>query len=47
MSLFIAGQAFPRPEDYAAAKVAVFVASLVAGIAGGFILWPRTTEEAG
>ena len=47
MSLFIAGQAFPRPEDYAAAKVAVFVASLVAGIAGAFILWPRTTEEAG
>jgi NhaA family Na+:H+ antiporter len=47
MSLFIAGQAFPHPEDYAAAKVAVFVASLVAGVAGVLILWPRTTEEAG
>ena len=34
MSLFIAGQAFPNPEDYAAAKIAIFLASLVAGAAG-------------
>ncbi len=45
MSLFIAGQAFPHAEDYAAAKIAVFVASLVAGIAGVLILWPRRTEQ--
>lgn len=45
MSLFIAGQAFSDPGDYAAAKIAVFLASLVAGVAGGLILWPRSTEE--
>ena len=29
MSLFIAGQAFPEPDDFAAAKIAVFAASVV------------------
>ena len=38
MSLFIAGQAFPAAEDFAAAKIAIFVASLVAGVAGVVIL---------
>lgn len=45
MSLFIAGQAFSDQGDYAAAKIAVFLASLIAGIAGVLILWPRSTEE--
>jgi NhaA family Na+:H+ antiporter len=39
MSLFIAGQAFPSPSDFAAAKIAVFAASIVAAIAGVAILW--------
>ena len=34
MSLFIAGQAFQNPRDYVAAKIAIFIASLVAGVAG-------------
>jgi NhaA family Na+:H+ antiporter len=41
MSLFIAGQAFPNPMDYAAAKVAIFLASLLAGGLGTTVLWPR------
>jgi hypothetical protein len=45
MSLFIAGQAFHNPRDYVAAKIAIFMASVVAGIAGVLILWPRRTEE--
>ena len=34
MSLFIAGQAFSQPVDFAAAKIAVFAASLVASALG-------------
>jgi NhaA family Na+:H+ antiporter len=45
MSLFIAGQAFPDPADYAAAKIAIFIASLVAGVLGSAILYPRRREE--
>ena len=42
MSLFIAGQAFAVAEDFAAAKIAVFVASIVSAIIGVAILWrPR------
>ena len=41
MSLFIAGQAFPNSADFAAAKVAIFAASLIAGVLGVLILWPR------
>jgi NhaA family Na+:H+ antiporter len=41
MSLFIAGVAFPEATDYAAAKIAIFFASLVAGTLGVLILWPR------
>ena len=47
MSLFIAGQALPRPEDYAAAKIAIFIASLIAASLGTIILYPRRREEAG
>jgi Na+:H+ antiporter, NhaA family len=41
MSLFIASQAFPNPADFAAAKIAIFIASLIAGTAGIAILWAR------
>jgi catechol 2,3-dioxygenase-like lactoylglutathione lyase family enzyme len=34
MSLFIAGQAFPVTVDFAAAKVAVFAASIVSAVIG-------------
>jgi NhaA family Na+:H+ antiporter len=38
MSLFIAGAAFPDPADFAAAKVAIFLASLLAATLGVLIL---------
>jgi NhaA family Na+:H+ antiporter len=41
MSLFIASQAFPIPAEFAAAKIAIFIASLIAGAAGLTILWAR------
>jgi NhaA family Na+:H+ antiporter len=41
MSLFIAGEAFPVSADFAAAKIAIFTASLIAGITGTVILWPK------
>jgi Na+/H+ antiporter NhaA len=41
VSLFIAGEAFPDPMDYTAAKIAIFLASFVAGGLGAVILWPR------
>lgn len=44
MSLFIAGQAFPDAGDFAAAKIAVFIASILAGVVGAAILWPRKKE---
>lgn len=34
MSLFIAGQAFPGASEFAAAKIAIFMASIIAGAAG-------------
>lgn len=39
MSLFIAGQAFPAVADFAAAKIAVFGASVVSAIIGVVVLW--------
>ena len=45
MSLFIAGEAFPFGTEYAAAKIAIFVASLAAGAAGVAILCSRTGER--
>ena len=39
MSLFIAGQAFSVAEDFAAAKIAVFAASVLSAIVGVAILW--------
>ena len=38
MSLFIAGEAFPVPSDFAAAKIAVFGASILSAIIGTVIL---------
>jgi Na+:H+ antiporter, NhaA family len=39
MSLFIAGQAFSAEADFSAAKIAVFVASVLSAIAGVTVLW--------
>ena len=41
MSLFIAGVAFPDTTVYAAAKIAIFLASLIAGTLGVLILWSK------
>ena len=40
-SLFIAGQAFPTPKDYAAAKISIFLASFIAGGLATMVLLPR------
>jgi NhaA family Na+:H+ antiporter len=45
MSLFIAGLAFPDAAVYAAAKIAIFIASLIAAVLGMIILYPRRHEE--
>ena len=45
MSLFIAGQALDG-ADYAAAKLAIFAASLVAGVLGVGILWSAPSATA-
>jgi len=39
MSLFIAGEAFPVAQDFAAAKIAVFAASALSAIAGIIVLF--------
>jgi len=39
MSLFIAGQAFPSADDFAASKIAILAASFCAGTIGTIILW--------
>ena len=46
MSLFIAGQAFPDAADFASAKIAIFIASIVAGVIGTLILLPKQKAEA-
>ena len=45
MSLFIAGLAFPNPADYAGAKIAIFIASVIAAVLGTIILYRRREEE--
>jgi len=45
MSLFIAAQAFPDAADFAAAKIAIFLASVVASGVGVAILWRRRRES--
>jgi NhaA family Na+:H+ antiporter len=46
MSLFIAGQSFPDASDFAAAKIAVFSASVLAALIGVGLLWTAKTPEA-
>lgn len=46
MSLYISGKAFPDDGDFAAAKIAVFIASTLAAVVGTAILWPRRADEA-
>lgn len=41
MSLFIASEAFMVPTDFAAAKIAIFIASIVTGVSGTIILWKK------
>ena len=45
MSLFIAGQAFPAAADFAAAKIAVFAASVLSSIIGVALLWGAAPPE--
>jgi len=47
MSLFIAGQSFAMAADFAAAKIAVFVASVLAAVTGVAILWGAPATRAG
>ena len=44
MSLFISGQAFPLPSDFAAAKIAVFTASIVSALIGVAVLWNARSQ---
>jgi NhaA family Na+:H+ antiporter len=46
MSLFIAGRSFPDDSDFAAAKVGIFLASLIAGALGTALLWRRSGSDA-
>jgi NhaA family Na+:H+ antiporter len=45
MSLFIAGEAFPIPSDFAAVKIAVFMSSGIAAAAGVAVLWYAGRRE--
>jgi NhaA family Na+:H+ antiporter len=47
MSLFIAGQALPAANEFAAAKIAVFAASVVSAVIGVAVLWsaPPSKEK--
>jgi NhaA family Na+:H+ antiporter len=45
MSLFIAGQAFPQPSDFAAAKIAVFLASVLSAVIGVALLWSAPPQD--
>jgi NhaA family Na+:H+ antiporter len=47
MSLFIAGEAFADPGDFAAAKIAVFAASIFSALAGVALLWRARPREDG
>lgn len=45
MSLFIAGQSFPGASDFAAAKIAVFIASVLSAVIGVAILWNSAEQR--
>jgi NhaA family Na+:H+ antiporter len=42
---WIAGEAFPEMADYAAAKIAIFIASLIAALLGLSILLPKNRSD--
>ena len=44
MSLYISAKAFPDEADFAAAKIGVFLASLIAGGLGTMVLWRRVGD---
>lgn len=46
MSLYIAHKAFPDESDFAAAKVGIFLASLIAGGIGTALLWRAAGSQA-
>ncbi len=46
MSLLIASESFANPADFAAAKIAVFAASILAAIIGTGILWRESRQAA-
>jgi NhaA family Na+:H+ antiporter len=43
-SLFIAGQAFPADAEFAAAKIAVFAASVLSALIGAGLLWAAARD---
>ena len=43
--LTLVGLAFTNAADYVAAKIAIFIASLIAAVLGTIILYPRRHEE--
>jgi NhaA family Na+:H+ antiporter len=45
MSLFVAGQAFPVAADFAAAKIAVFAASVLSALIGMALLWNASSRS--
>jgi NhaA family Na+:H+ antiporter len=45
MSLFIAGQAFPAAADFAAAKIAIFAASILSALVGVAVLWAAARAD--
>lgn len=45
MSLFIASEAFPEAPDFAAAKLAIFCASIISAIIGVVVLWGSNQNE--
>jgi NhaA family Na+:H+ antiporter len=44
MSLYIAHKAFPDEADFAAAKIGIFLASLIAGGIGTALLWSKRRQ---
>jgi NhaA family Na+:H+ antiporter len=46
ISLFIAGQAFAMEVDFAASKIAVFIASILSAVIGTALLWNARTPSA-
>jgi len=45
MLLFVAGQAFTADENYAASKIAIFIASILAARVGSALLWRKPIKS--